>query len=1037
VQLEKQFQFLTSARAIIDLCAAPGGWMQVARKYAPTSAVVIGVDLVPIQPIRGCVALQADITTAQCRALLQREMRDWKVDVVLHDGAPNMGVTWVQDAYTQSELTLHALRLACEFLMPGGVFVSKLFRSKDYNALYWVFTQLFDKVEATKPVASRDVSAEIYVMCKGFKAPKKIDPRLLDPKHVFKEIDTAQPAAKLLTAKKQKANRQGYDDAIGQIVHKRACVTQFLDAKSPGEFLGLFHEITFDAAAPLALDEHGRVFGSSDAALDGDIVPEAVRELVGGKVEQIVSREAAKQAQNAEKAQAKRERTAASMSREATIAFVLAHAKTPTTIASQLRDVRLLPRTDLKKILLWRERMRRARAELIASLQPKSERDDDAESELDSDEKLERELGAELDRADARRNRRDRRLRRLRAKQRAREALGMTQPFHSDATEAREVFDLATMERLDDTTREIVRRGLDGYGDKRAALLDKMHEDASIAKSIRFRLGPDLEDLDSDSLSNDAKVDDLLEVMYEDYKEAARIKAAADRAKRLHGVSSYKRLNMMQETEAELIDEERARRQAAADVDTELRFGRTGAAAAAGGDSSGAKKRRRRRGDGSDSSDESGSSELDDSEERRKLDKLNAVPATVRAAMWYDQALFDGIDGVKPANDDDDDDNDDDDDDADDADGAAKNGKRKRKVSEMSAVERADLRRHKLSALEHSGSGDESGDGFDDDDDDDDFESESENSHDMLGMYGAGEIGRHDALEDMFVSKEANDQDLASESDSENERKVKTRKSKRELEREARRNELTGQKSDKPDETTTFEIVPIDESSEDTDSDKGGQDAQLEALAYARALVNGRRRRDELEDNAFNRRAFADTEAAPSWFVDDERKHQQFSLPVTREDLIAGESLCAARLIDRLCVTFFFFTVRANEISLNARPIKRIVEARMRKQRRAKRRIDRMKLQANAIADQTDIDDKSKMRLLEKLYRGGKAKKEKRERRYVVTGKSGRTHNVKGSGMAVRVDPRMKKEKRAKKAGLKRAKKHSRSTNKKKAAKRN
>ena len=94
-----------------------------------------------------------------------------------------------------------------------------------------------------------------------------------------------------------------------------------------------------------------------------------------------------------------------------------------------------------------------------------------------------------------------------------------------------------------------------------------------------------------------------------------------------------------------------------------------------------------------------------------------------------------------------------------------------------------------------------------------------------------------------------------------------------------------------------------------------------------------------------------------------------------------------------------------------------------------------MKLQANAIADQ-EIDDKAKMRLLEKLYRGGKHKKEKRERQYVVTNKSGKARKaVKGAskGPTVRVDARMKKEKRAKKAQGKRAKKVSRSANKKKA----
>jgi AdoMet-dependent rRNA methyltransferase SPB1 len=154
----------------------------------PPNSTVIGVDLLPIRPIPNVTTFVSDITTPECLATLTRQLNGQKADVVLCDGAPNVGSDYSKDAFVQNELSLSALRLATKFLNRGGAFVTKVYRSRDYNAFIWALRQFFPTIHTVKPDSSRAQSAEIFVLGLNYNAPEKIDPRLLDPNHVFAEI---------------------------------------------------------------------------------------------------------------------------------------------------------------------------------------------------------------------------------------------------------------------------------------------------------------------------------------------------------------------------------------------------------------------------------------------------------------------------------------------------------------------------------------------------------------------------------------------------------------------------------------------------------------------------------------------------------------------------------------------------------------------------------------------------------------------------------------------------------------------------------
>ncbi|XP_047049921.1 pre-rRNA 2'-O-ribose RNA methyltransferase FTSJ3-like [Lolium rigidum] len=192
LQLDRSFSFLPTARAVLDLGAAPGGWVQVAVTDATAGALVVGVDLKPIWPIRGARLLREDITaTARCSAAVRRLMDSKGVtafDVVLHDGIGRNNKRKRDGAHKttrQSALVIDAVRLATMFLAPKGTFITKFIGPHDFTAIMFCLNQLFEKVQVAKLEASRSMLPEHYFVCLEYKAPAKIQLVLFDLNHML------------------------------------------------------------------------------------------------------------------------------------------------------------------------------------------------------------------------------------------------------------------------------------------------------------------------------------------------------------------------------------------------------------------------------------------------------------------------------------------------------------------------------------------------------------------------------------------------------------------------------------------------------------------------------------------------------------------------------------------------------------------------------------------------------------------------------------------------------------------------------------
>lgn len=185
LQLDEEFNLFQGLHRVVDLCAAPGSWLQVLSRQLKQNedpanpAKVVAVDLQPMAPIDGVTTLQADITHPKTLQRILDEFGGEPADFVCLDGAPDVTGLHDLDEYIQAQLILCALQLATCVLRPGGAFVAKIFRGRDIDLLYSQMSFLFDRVVCAKPRSSRGTSLEAFIVCLGYRPRPGWTPQLL------------------------------------------------------------------------------------------------------------------------------------------------------------------------------------------------------------------------------------------------------------------------------------------------------------------------------------------------------------------------------------------------------------------------------------------------------------------------------------------------------------------------------------------------------------------------------------------------------------------------------------------------------------------------------------------------------------------------------------------------------------------------------------------------------------------------------------------------------------------------------------------
>jgi AdoMet-dependent rRNA methyltransferase SPB1 len=972
-QINRKFPILQNAKIVLDLCAAPGGWTQICARTLPSQSMILAVDILPIRPLGNNVTtLVGDITTDACKSAIKQELQGAPVDVVLHDGAPNVGASYDKDAYAQNEISLHALKCATQHLRKGGTFVTKLYRSRDYASYVWIVQQFFRQVQAVKPASSRSQSAEIFLVCQGYLAPDAIDARMLDPKCVFEQVDGETTGGS--TASKnfnifhkqwgqQKRHRSGYElEGMDAKMQRILPIQEYMDTK--------------DAIRTLS-------------------------QATGFKF----SCEACEERSND---------TASCYCR-----YYLEHSFTTAEIKACLVDLKVLNKSDFKGLLTWRtklleqvqqqKRLATAQDEDASDAESVASNGEDARDSQDEEEEIQNEITALKQRQLREKKKMKKRERAAAAKRRRRAALGMDLnavelPQHD------QVFSLATITSKGDleAAREV---DLDKVTDDQ--LFDGRDPDEDGV------VGGDPEEVDSQGEPDDLdeetgysyRLDRELDEAYDRYLSNTKdgiAKSGTKMAKRSKKLQRQKAMEEANEDQDMIM----------ADTSMIDRDAKTYAKMLQGP---------------KDSDDEDDNSEEEDdgfhdlpatpAEHKAKqaetkasnplIYKLPDESASVKTARWFSNPLFESIGntaqlasmtGVQETDRDagaaaDDFDSGDEEDivggtdhyvlemSSDDEDERPRKGKRakiERKskkddektssgltaeeiLASMPKTDKQIRHEKRLKALERQ-------------------ERKKARKARQAGQAGA----------DFEVAATASDEE--DEEQAGDEKIVGLSKEEKKKVLEARALIKAGLGASAADDKRSkqgFEVVSADAPSELPIMDKRVYDSDNEDYDsddYARTLALGtmmlrKSKAKALVDASYNRFAWNDPEGLPDWFVDDENRHYRPQLPIPPELM--------AKMKEKM-------------LALSTKPIAKVAEARARKNKRAKTKLAAAKKKAETVANSSEMSEAMKLKAISKAMRGQDARRPGKT--YVVSKKGRGARGAKGVKF---VDKRMRNDKKA------------------------